>query len=365
MKGKQYIGLAILAVVIVVVAFMFSSGGKTLKNESTSMFGKKIQLKGMVTREIQLLCENEEIQKLFLKGGFDIKCEQTSTGGIVAKKAAEGVSFLIPASDLAAEAYQNKHGKVPQSMPVFSSPIIAFTNAENGDAFLKSGIARQRSDGSAVLLMPKLIAEMKNKKKWKDLGVNQYGPVKARTTDVSKTSSGIGYLNLVAFIENGDEVTTTDRVEIVADKIRPLIEALGQMPMTTNDLLDECLRTGCYDVYVGLESPYIRYAKEKPEYGAMMSKNLRIFYLEPAVWGHHSMLALDKEAVDFLRMISTDKEIAKIAWKDHGLRTGTQALIYNVAEANVRGLTANVGAPIAMPTAVVNEELANAVFRKK
>lgn len=365
MKGKQYVGLAILVVIIGVFAFIFSTGGKALKNESTSVFGKKIQLKGMVTREIQLLCENEEIQKLFVKGGFDIKCEQTSTGAIVAKKATEGISFLVPASDLAAEAYQNKHGKVPQSMAIFSSPIIGFTNAENGDALVRSGVARRKSDGSIVLSFPKLLAEMKKKKSWKDIGVNESGRIKVRTTDVSKTSSGIGYLNLVAFVENGDEVTTVDMVGVVADKIRPIIEALGQMPMTTNELLEECLRTGCYDIYIGLESPYIRYAKEKPEYGAMMSKNLRVLYLEPAVWGHHSMLALNTEAVDFLKVISTDKEIAKIAWDDHGLRSGTQALTYNVTEANVKGLTANVGAPIAMPTAVVNEALAKAVFKKE
>jgi hypothetical protein len=366
---KLIIGVAAGLGALALVVGLLSGRDHVVNNPDSFKRVEVVTITGKATREFVTLCENPEVRKI-LKEKHKIvpNCAQATSADTVKANAGEGgQDFLVPASDLMATTYP---GKSLQIQPVFSSPVIVFTKASHGEALVKKGFAKKQDDGSLLMSFGKLAMEVEKRTDWKSLGVNEYGPIKIRSTSLDSTTSGQGMTHLLTAAFNKDEPVTPDTMTNLVGRVKPIVDRFGQLPKTTNDLLNLCLSTGCSDLNFGLESTYLRIfgdfangdaeAKKSAE---AMKKNLTILYPEPAAWGHHTMIVLTENGRRLLKAMS-DPEILAIAWKEHGLRTPGQGIRMDVKSTPVPGVAVTIGAGITQPTAENNTAFIKAVLGK-
>jgi hypothetical protein len=328
-----------------------------------------VELKGKATREFVSLCENPKIREILrVRHKIVPTCNQTTSAATVAEKAGEGQDFLVPASDTMAATYK---GRIMQIQPVFSSPLIGFTRTSHAQSLRDKSLVLEAPDGSLVLPFAKLTQLLSIRATWQSVGVNEYGPIKVRGTNLESTTSGQALLHLLTAMFNNDEPVTIDSMDALVSKVKPIVDRLGQLPSTTNDLLNICLSTGCTDLNFGLESTYLRIvndfavgdenAKKSAE---GMKKNLTVLYPQPAAWGHHTMIALTEGGRRFLSALA-DNEIQTIAWTQHGLRTPGQGIRMDSSSATVPGVASVIGAAVTQPTAEINTLFTRAVLGKQ
>lgn len=314
----------------------------------------------IATKEAIAFCENPKVVDVFLKKhNRTLKCTQDSTGKIVARGAKDivGIDVLLPASDVAARTYK---GPKMGLEPAFPSQPVGFTKTEHAEAFVNAGFARKEADGSITLLVAKFVEAMDAGKTWKSIGIDGVGKLKIRTTDVKATSSGQGYVNLLAAVYNNGDPANLGNAEELGRKIKPHVERMGSLPMTSSELLQQCLMTGCFELNIGFENSYIRTARESTDNEKIMSQKLRIMYLEPGMWGYHTVIFLTENGKLFLEALK-DPVLREIAWTDHGFRTGTTGITGDATKVPVKGIRPAVSAAISMATPEVNTMLINQV----
>jgi tetrahydromethanopterin S-methyltransferase subunit B len=367
---KKYLGIIIGLALLALVAVGLLSRDQVVSNPNAFKRVDTVEVKGKATKEFVSLCANPRVLEILrAKHKVVPTCVQATSAETVAKNAGEGgQDFLVPASDLMASTYP---GKALQVQPAFSSPIIGFTRSSHAASLVEKGLATKQSDGSLLLPFAKLAELVAKKATWKSVGVNEYGPVKVRGTGLESTTSGQALLHLLVAAFNNDEPVTLETVEALTVKVKPIVDRLGQLPKTTNDLLNICLSTGCTDLNVGLESTYLRIVRDfeqgdenAKKSAEAMKKNLALLYPQPAAWGHHTMIILTENGRRFLTALS-DPEIQAIAWQDHGLRTPGQGIRMDAKSAPVPGVAVSIGAAVTQPTAEANKAFINAVLGKK
>lgn len=359
-------GVAILAAVGLALVFM----EKKSDNPDAFKRVETVEIKGKATKEFVALCENPKVRKV-LREKYKVvpACAQATSTETVARNAAEnGQDFLVPASDLLASTYK---GATVQVQPVFSTPLIAFTRSGHAAALAEKGLATKQADGSLLLSFSKVAGLVESKASWKSVGVNEYGPVKVRGTNLESTTSGQGLVHLLTAAFNNDEPVTVETVPALTAKVKPIVDRLGQLPKTTSDLLNVCLSTGCTDLNFGLESTYLRIVHDFEEgdenakkSAEAMKKNLTVLYTQPSAWGHHTMIVLTEGGRRLLTALS-DPEIQTIAWTEHGLRTPGQGIRMDAKAAPVPGIATSIGASVTQPTAEANVAFIKAVLGKQ
>lgn len=366
---KKYLPLMGALLLIGVAASLLFGREHVTSNPDTFKRVETVQVNGKATKEFVALCENPKVREI-LRSKHKVvpTCNQATSTETVANGAGEGQDFLVPASDLIAADYK---GKPLVIQPAFSSPIIAFTRSGHAEALLKKGLVTRQEDGSLLLPFKPLADLIGAKATWESVGVKEYGPIKARTTNLESTTSGQSFTHLMVSAFNNDEPVTMETVVPLTEKIKPIVDRLGQLPKTTNDLLNICLSTGCTDLNFGLESTYLRIVNDFAQgdenarkSAEAMKKNLAVVYTQPAAWGHHTMIVLTENGRRFLTALS-DPEIQALAWSDHGLRTPGQSIRMDAKSAPVPGVATTIGAAVTQPTADANKAFIKSVLGKQ
>lgn len=367
--NSRLVGLGGGVLLLVTVGLALTFWDSASSNPDAFKRVDTVEIKGKATKEFVALCENPKIREILRKNHKVVPtCVQSTSSETVAANAAEGgQDFLIPASDLIASTYP---GKSLQTQPVFSTPLIAFTRSSHAESLVAKGYATKQSDGSLLLPFAKVADLVATKAAWKSVGINEYGPVKVRGTALESTTSGQALVHLLVAAFNNDEPVTPETVPALTAKIKPIVDRLGQLPKTTNDLLNVCLSTGCTDLNFGLESTYLRIVHDfadgdenSKKSAEAMKKNLTVLYPQPAAWGHHTMIVLTEGGRRFLNALS-DPEIQTVAWTEHGLRTPGQGIRMDSKSAPVPGVATSIGAAVTQPTAEANKAFIKSVLGK-
>ena len=367
--NNRLAGLGVGILIIAVAGFALTFWDKASSDPDAFKRVETAEVKGKATKEFVALCDNPKIREILRKNHKVIPtCTQATSSETVAANAAEGgQDFLIPASDLIASTYP---GKSLQTQPVFSTPLIAFTRSSHAEALLSKGYATKQPDGSLLLPFAKVAELVANKASWKSVGINEYGPVKVRGTALESTTSGQALVHLLSAAFNNDEPVTVETVPALTAKVKPIVDRLGQLPKTTNDLLNVCLSTGCTDLNFGLESTYLRIVNDfengdenSKKSAEAMKKNLAVLYPQPAAWGHHTMIVLTEGGRRFLNALS-DPEIQAVAWAEHGLRTPGQGIRMDAKSAPVLRVATSISAAVTQPTAEANKAFIKSVLGK-
>ena len=341
------IGLAILAAVIAAGGIYLLLGGGQ----------RPVELRGYVGGEKIGLLDDPEVQRV-LERDYKLILDYAKAGSLDMVTADhEGRDFLFPSSQTALEYYQQLYGAPDRSQIVFNTPIVLYTHRPILEAFLGAGMVTEE-DGVYYMDMEALVEAMEAGTTWAQLGLEElYGQVAVNTTDPVRSNSGNMFAGLLANVLCGG-VADEDSVEAVLPRLRDLFEKLGYMESSSSDLFDQFLKTGmgAKPMMAGYENQLLEFAVENPEDWAQLKDDIVLIYPTPTVWSSHIYIALDDEGgrgIDAL----LDEEVQRLAWENHGFRTGVSGTDAETGQFGVDHIAPAVTQVAAMPSYAAMEKI--------
>ncbi len=279
---------------------------------------------GFVGGEKLQLLQNDKIRRI-LAEKYRIAVNPIKEGSIamVSGKDLTGKDFLWPSNDFAVELFRHQGGHWTNQQIVFDSPIVIYTGWNIADALTKKGIVEKRPEGYFIVKFPELLTMIDQQKTWKDLGLDFFGKISIRCTDPTESNSGNMFAGLVANTFAGD-VVDEQSLDSVLPKVQHLFRRLGMMERSSADIFRNFLATGTRNsMVVGYENQIIEFIVASPDRREMIQDQVCVLYPEPTVWSSHPIISLnDKGNVLIKAML--DPEVQKLAWSEHGFRSGLE-----------------------------------------
>jgi len=352
MKGI-YLGIGIFIIAgIIAYAAWFKTTAVT-----------EIKLKGIVGSEKSGFLENEKVKKI-LKDKYGITLDYTRAGSIemVSSPVKDDIDFLWPSSQVALEIFKSTQApKLVKSDLIFNSPIVIYSWDIVVNALVDKGIVTKENGIYYITNMPALIDYIRKGKKWSEIGLpDLYGRVNIITTDPTTSNSGNMYAGLVSNIINGDVVDNDKALDTLLPVLRDIFNAQGFQQTSSGFLFEQFLKTGVgqYPMIAGYENQIIEFSILHKDFWPQISNKIKILYPVPTVWSEHPLLALNKKATALIDALE-DPEIQKIAWEEHGFRTGLVGVQNDPKILQVMGIAETIKQTVPMPKAAIMEKIIN------
>lgn len=325
----------------------------------------EIKLKGIIGSEKSTFLENEKVKKLLhQKYGITIEYSRAGSIEMVSDSVKPDIDFLWPSSQVANEIFKIKHtSRLIKSELIFNSPIVLYSWDIVVKALITQGIVTKEHDTYYVVDMPKLLQVIREGKKWSEIGLPElYGKVIISTTDPTKSNSGNMYAGLVANILLGDVVTTDEDLQKVLPSVKETFAKQGFMQSSSGFLFEQFLKTGVgqYPIIAGYESQIIEFSCMNKDFWPKVKEKIIILYPVPTVWSEHPLLVLNKKSTILIDALK-DPEIQKIAWEQHGFRTGLIGVQNDSKILQVVGIPENITKIVPMPKAVIMEKIIDSI----
>lgn len=261
---------------------------------------------------------------------------------------------IWPSTPVAVELARMSGKNVLSSENIFTSPIVFYSWAPVTDALVKAGLVEKRADTLYVVKSKQFVKMMLEHKKWSDIGLNLYGPIKIMSADPTKTMSGNIWAGLLAtLLNNGDVPTTTDLPKLLPE-LGKYFDGMGYMERSSGDIFENFLKQGMGSrpMIVGYENQLVEFIMAHPEYAEVIKQKINILYPEPTVFSEHPLVSLKPEGKRLAEALK-DPDIQKIAWKRYGFRTGLQGVQNDITALPVKGIPSTVDQVVPMPDANV------------
>jgi hypothetical protein len=361
-KGR-IIGIVVL-VVIAAAALVWQFGFRKNQNIGVVLTGKTQTVKGLIGSEKTGFLEDEQVKKI-LRSKYGLVVDYSTAGSIEMVRGTVGadVDFLWPSSQVALELYRlQRDNPSVKSEIIFSSPIVLYSWDIVSDALVKQGIVEKQGDTFFVSGFAKLLALDTANKSWSDIGLTElYGRIAITTTDPNKSNSGMMFSGLMADVLNGDVVDETT-VKPLLPIIRGFYRKLGYMENTTGVLFDQYLRAGVgsYPLIAGYENQIVEFSLQNKDLWLKVKDKMRILYPVPTVWSSHPFISLTSKAASLMQALK-DPEIQKIAWEQHGFRTGLTGVQNDPKALQITGIPESVTKVMPMPTPQVMDLILSAI----
>jgi hypothetical protein len=358
MKGR-IVGIVVL-VLIVAAALVWQLGFRKNANIGAVLTGKTQTVKGLIGSEKTGFLENEQVRNL-LRSRFGIVVDYSKAGSIEMVRGTVGsdIDFLWPSSQVALELYRmTRDNASVKSEIIFSSPIVLYSWDIVSDALVKQGIVQKQQDTYLISDFHKLLVLDTGNRKWSEIGLPElYGKVAITSTDPTKSNSGMMFAGLVANVLNGDVVDEAS-VTPLLPTVRSLFSRLGYMENTTGVLFEQYLRAGVgsYPLIVGYENLIVEFALQHKDVWPKVKEKMRILYPVPTVWSSHPFISLSPAGTRLMEALK-DPELQKIAWEQHGFRTGLGGAQNDPSLLPVQGIPETVTKVIPMPTPQVMDTI--------
>ncbi|BDI33091.1 hypothetical protein CCAX7_51420 [Capsulimonas corticalis] len=366
---KQRAGLILLiAVALAVVIYsMIHKPQAQLTGPAQTQTGQAvpaaIDVHGYIGGEKLGFLADPDVTRI-LKDKYGIHVDATKLGSIeMVQGQTAGQDFLWPSSQVAQELYKERGGKMVKSDIIFNSPIVLYSWDFVTDALIKAKVVSKQGAEYYIVDLPKLIDMVNKKTKWKDIGLDQlYGAISVRSTDPAKSNSGMMFAGLMANISNGGEVVDDSTVTKTLPTLKSFFGRLGYMEGSSADQFDQFLKMGegANPLVVGYESQLVEFGMANSQYRDMLKQRIRILYPRPTVWSSHPMIALNDKGAKLLDALQ-DPEIQKIAWEQHGFRSGLLGAQNDPKVLQLAGIPAKIENVIPMPTPRVMERIIKSV----
>jgi hypothetical protein len=287
--------------------------------------GSALTLSCYVGGEKMQLLQNEKIVRI-LAEKYHIAVNPVKAGSIdmVSDMDLTGKDFVWPSNDFTVELFKAKGHKSRKDQIVFNSPIVIYTGWNIADALIKQGIVEKRPDGYYIVKFQDLLKMIAEQKSWKDLGLNFFGKISVRCTDPTRSNSGNMFAGLVANTFNNGDVVDDSTVESVLPQTKKFFARLGLMERSSDDIFRKFVATGTSNsMVVGYESQIVEFIATNPEKRDLIQNQVCVLYPEPTVWSSHPVISLT-EGGDRVIEAMQDKDIQKLAWSEHGFRSGLE-----------------------------------------
>lgn len=317
-----------------------------------------VTLHGYVGGEKAGFLQNEKVLNIFAKR-YGVKLDWSKAGSMeMVRDTMQKADFLWPSSEVSLEYYKTSHGNLAKSENIFNSPIVLYSWDIVADALIKEKIVTVTDGIYFITDLPRLIELTVEGKKWSDIGLNQlYGKVSIISTDPNKSNSGAVFAGLLASVMCSD-ISDEKNVECVLPKIKSYFTSLGFMEHSSSDLFQQYLSTGvgAKPIIVGYESQIVEFSIQNAAQWPSIKSHIRILYPEPTVWSAHPLI-IQSDKTEALRKALLDPEIQKIAWEQHGFRTGMIGAQNDPKLLSVVGIPAQITKVIPLPNYKIMDQI--------
>lgn len=363
---RQRAGLALLllaAALVGIYLLVFRPKTPAPSGQAGGASRPAVTVKGYVGGEkVGFLADPQVTQILQAKYGLVVN--GTKLGSIeMVQGSTEGQDFLWPSSQVALEIYKNRGGKNVRTDMVFNSPIVFYSWDIVTDALIKAGVVQKLGETYYVVDAPKLIKMINSGTHWKDIGLPQfYGRVSVRSTDPTKSNSGMMFAGLLANIVNGGEVVDQTTLPKCLPTVTTFFTRLGYLEPSSGDLFQQFLTMGegANPIIVGYENQMTEFSIEHEQFRDLLRKRIRVLYPRPTVWSNHPLIALDDNGQRLLTALQ-DPDIQKLAWERHGFRSGLIGIQNDPKVLQVVGIPETIQNVIPMPTARVMTKIIDTI----
>lgn len=332
-------------------------------SNSSSQPTNIVTIKGYVGGEKLGFLADPEIQAI-LRDKYGVAVDGTQLGSIeMVEGPTQGLDFLWPSSQVALELYKNRGGKSVGTDNIFASPIVFYSWDIVTDALIKTGIVQKQGTSYYIVDAPKMVRMINSGTRWKDIGLPQlYGRVSVRSTDPTKSNSGMMFAGLLATITNGGEVVDEATLPKSLPAVKAFFSRLGYLEPSSGDLFSQFLTMGegANPVIVGYENQLTEFSLENPQYQDLLRKRIRILYPRPTVWSNHPLIALSDNGRKLLTALK-DPDIQRLAWERHGFRSGLVGIQNDPKVLQAVGIPAAIQNVVPMPTPQVMTKIISAL----
>lgn len=362
----KIIGVAILVAIVIFGVVVTQFNGKDKPTNVSNMIpaagqttdaNNLVTVKGFIGGEKIGFFDDQQVKDLLAKQGIIV--DYSKAGSIeMVRGDTKDSDFLFPSSQTALEIFKENR-KMVKSQYIFNSPIVIYSWDTVTDGLVKAGIAKKVDSSYYLVDFPKLINLIIAGKKWSDIGIGDlYGRITIVTTDPTKSNSGNQFAGLLANILNNGEVVDDTTLNNVMPKLKLFFSKLGYLESSSGDLFSKYLNEGLGSkpMIVGYENQMVEFAAQYPDQWQNIKGRVRILYPVPTVWSNHPVISLDDQGNRLIQALSS-KEVQKLAWEKHGLRTGLVGIQNDPKILTVVGIPDKITQVTPMPKASVMDKI--------
>lgn len=355
---KKLIGPLIFIIVAAVFAYIHLAGKeKTVQKPKTA---ERVDISAFVGGEKMKFLQNPETGRI-LRKRYGIRLTAIKAGSIemIRDLPSAGKDALWPSNQIAVEMYRNRGGQMLAEENIFNSPIVLYAYDIVTDALIKNRIVEKRSDTYYIVNFPKLIELIIQKKSWADIGLPQlFGNIGIHSTDPGRSNSGNMFAGLIANMINGGNVVTTQTLDDVLPRVQEYFRMRGYMEHSSGDIFKNFITTGvgARPIIVGYENQLVEFIIENEKYKDYLRQKIRTLYPLPTVWSSHPVIALTPKGKLLIEALK-DEDLQKIAWEQHGFRSGLMGVENDPSLPDAVGIPKEITSVIPLPAAAVMEKM--------
>ena len=358
---RSLIGLGILGVVAAgaVVVSQLDITGLTRKVERREPVHVSVLFGG----EKSALLKNPEVMSV-IEDRYKITLDATKAGSIemVTTLDTTGKDCLWPSNMVAVELARENGKPVRSDETIFNSPIVFYAWDDVATAMEKQGVVNS-SNGILTANVDGVATLIADGARWQeDFGLNIYGPFKVFSTHPAKSNSGNIWSGLLSTAFNDGIPPTEADMATVLPRVQSYFAAMGHMESSSGDIFENFLKQGmgARPIIVGYENQMVEFLTQNADYAGLIRDKIRVIYPEPTIFASHPLISLSARC-DRLKEALIDPEVQKLAWAEHGFRTGLIGVENDPADIAVASLPETVALVVPMPSARVMERIISAV----
>lgn len=300
------------AVALIGVIALYASGTMALP------FTRIALLEGKLASKAEFF-EDAQVRRILMANGIQVHLTKAGSRDI-ASNDIDSYDFVFPSGQPAAllirEQRQREHKYATVHKPFFS-PIVLATYRDYATVLAKHAHATSQGEGDLYYNLPMedFVAQMRGDgKTWHDLGLENSNRVLAQTSNVCSSNSAATYLGLVAFVENGNRIPTSDEEALaLAHKIKPMLVGQG---LPGDDMAKMYLAPegrGLAPVAVIYEHQYLAHQIRAKEQTGSVDANRVLLYPEAQVQTVPEFIALTPAGDRLGELISSDPALRQRA----------------------------------------------------
>ena len=150
----------------------------------------------------------------------------------------------------------------------------------------------------------------------------------------------------------------TDRHAITLDAIDTYFASLGFMESSSADLFANFLKQGmgARPLIVRYENQLVDFVVANQNYAQLIRDKIKVIYPEPTIFASHPLISLTPTCKRLVTAL-TDAELQKLAWTQHGFRTGLIGIDNKPSDVAAITLPETVQQVVPMPSAATMRAL--------
>ncbi|MEV2193775.1 hypothetical protein AB0I02_22735 [Streptomyces phaeochromogenes] len=280
---------------------------------------------GVIGSEKAEFFADPDVVKALAAKGYTLKTE-TSGSWAMEGLDLKGYDFAFPSSQAPADELAAKYG-VRQPLPrPFYSPLVVVAHRSAAGVLADNGLATLPAKGNGTFRMAAYLKAAGADRTWQQLkGAERHGELSGTlfisTTDPTSSNSGALYLAAASYVADGGRVADgTAAVNRTAPLMRKLISVQGAQQTSSDAAFRDFISGVGNPLVLVYESQVASLLAQGQEVG-----DLTVLYPDTTANSDHTVVPLTDEGRALGELLSTDKELRKLAVR-HGFRPqGTSA----------------------------------------